>query len=112
VDGAALDCLHDMGDPVGVARHVRDALAEDGVRLLVEPAAGDRPEDNLNPVGRMYYGFSTFVCVPNALSRNGDRALGAQAGQPALAELAREAGFTRFRRATSTPFNHVYEVRH
>ena len=107
----SFDCLHDMGDPVGVARHVHDALTEDGCWLLVEPAAGDRPEDNANPVGRMYYGFSTLLCVPNALSQNGTRALGAQAGPQVLAEVAREAGFTRFRCATATPFNHVYEVR-
>jgi SAM-dependent methyltransferase len=107
----SFDCLHDMGDPVGVARHVHAALADDGCWLLVEPAAGDRPEDNANPMGRMYYGFSTLVCVPNALSQDGGRALGAQAGERALADVVREAGFTRFRLATATPFNHVYELR-
>ena len=74
----SFDCLHDMGDPVAAARHVRAALAPDGCWMLVEPAAGDDLEDNLNPVGRMYYGFSTLLCVPNALSQGGDRVLGAQ----------------------------------
>ncbi|MDN5932258.1 MAG: class I SAM-dependent methyltransferase, partial [Pseudonocardia sp.] len=105
------DCLHDMGDPVGAARHIRDALADDGCWLLVEPAAGDHLTDNINPVGRMYYGFSTLLCVPNALAQHGDRTLGNQAGPRALEEVTREAGLTRFRRATSTPFNDVYEVR-
>lgn len=75
------------------------------------PAAAGRLEDTCNPVGRMYYGFSTLGCVPNALPQSGDRALGAQAGEASLSEVARDAGFTRFRRATSTPFNVVYEVR-
>jgi cyclopropane fatty-acyl-phospholipid synthase-like methyltransferase len=107
----SFDCLHDMGDPLGAARHVRDALAPDGTWLVVEPLAGDRPEDNMNPVGRMYYSFSTFLCVPNGLSQPGGYALGAQAGEAAIRQVMTDAGFTRFRRAAETPFNAVYEVR-
>jgi ubiquinone/menaquinone biosynthesis C-methylase UbiE len=105
------DCLHDMGDPVGAARRVREALAPDGVWLLVEPAAGDRVEDTFNPVGRLYYAGSTFLCVPNALSQEGGQALGAQAGEAAVREVAAQAGFTRFRRAAQSAFNLVYEIR-
>jgi SAM-dependent methyltransferase len=105
------DCLHDMGDPLGAARHVREALTPDGTWMIVEPAAGDRVEDNLNPVGRAYYGFSTFLCVPNGLSQPGGYALGAQAGEAAIRQVVTDAGFTRFRRAAETPFNLVYEVR-
>jgi SAM-dependent methyltransferase len=105
------DCLHDMGDPLGAARHVREALTADGTWMIVEPAAGDRVEDNLNPVGRAYYGFSTFLCVPNGLSQPGGYALGAQAGEAAIRQVVTDAGFTRFRRAAETPFNLVYEVR-
>jgi cyclopropane fatty-acyl-phospholipid synthase-like methyltransferase len=105
------DCVHDMGDPLGAARHVREALAPDGTWLVVEPIAGDRPEDNLHPVGRMYYNFSTFLCVPNGLSQPGGYALGAQAGEAAIRQVVTDAGFTRFRRAAETPFNAVYEVR-
>ena len=108
---ATFDCLHDMGDPVGAARHVREALAPDGTWLVVEPAAGDDVRDNLNPVGRLYYSFSTLLCVPNALSQSGGYSLGAQAGEAAIRRVATEAGFTRFRRAAETPFNLVYEVR-
>jgi SAM-dependent methyltransferase len=104
------DCLHDMGDPVGAARHVREALAADGTWLLVEPFAADRVEDNFNPVGRLYYSASTFLCVPNGLSQPGGYALGAQAGEAAIRQLTTDAGFTRFRRAAETPFNLVYEV--
>jgi 2-polyprenyl-3-methyl-5-hydroxy-6-metoxy-1,4-benzoquinol methylase len=105
------DCLHDMGDPVGAARHVRDALAPDGTWLLVEPFAGDAVEDNFNPVGRLYYSGSTFLCVPNGLSQPGAAPLGAQAGEAAVRAVAEEAGFTRFRRVAQTPFNLVYEIR-
>ena len=105
------DCLHDMGDPLGAARHIRDALAPDGTWLIVEPAAGDTVADNLNPVGRVYYSFSTLLCVPNAMSQPGGYALGAQAGEAAVRQLVTDAGFTRFRRATETPFNNVYEAR-
>jgi len=108
---AAFDCLHDMGDPLGAARHVREALAADGTWLIVEPNAGDTVADNLNPVGRMYYSASTFLCVPNGLSQPGGYALGAQAGEAAIREVATDAGFTRFRRAAETPFNLIYEVR-
>ncbi len=97
------DCLHDMGDPLGAARRVREALAPDGTWLLVEPNAADAVEDNLNPVGRLYYNGSLFLCVPNALSQPGGYALGAQAGEAAVREIAAEAGFTRFRRAAETP---------
>lgn len=104
------DCLHDMADPVGAARHAREALREDGWVLLVEPFAGDSVEANLNPVGRVYYGASSQICVPVSLARNGP-ALGAQAGEAQLGQVMREAGFSRFRRATETPFNLVLEAR-
>ena len=105
------DCLHDMGDPLSAARHIRRALAPDGTWLIVEPAAGDTVEANLNPVGRVYYSFSAFLCVPNALSQPGGYALGAQAGEAATREVITAAGFTQIRRAAQTPFNLVYEIR-
>ena len=105
------DCLHDMGDPVGAARHVLRTLAPDGTWMIVEPAAGDRVEDNLNPVGRAYYGFSTLLCTPASLSQDVGLALGAQAGPARIEQVVTEAGFTRFRRVAETPFNHVYEAR-
>jgi SAM-dependent methyltransferase len=105
------DCLHDMGDPLGAARRVRDALSPDGTWLLVEPFAGESLEDNLNPVGRLYYAGSMFLCLPNAMAQEGGYSLGAQAGEPAIRELVTEAGFTRFRRAAESPFNLVYEIR-
>ena len=108
---ATFDCLHDMGDPVGAARHIRESLASDGTWLIVEPAAGGSVSDNLNPVGRVYYGFSTFLCVPNALSQPGGYALGAQAGAAAIRDVVTEGGFTRFRQSEATPFNLVYEGR-
>jgi SAM-dependent methyltransferase len=108
---AMFDCLHDMGDPVGAAKHVRQALAPDGTWLIVEPAAGDRVEQNLNPVGRAYYAFSTFLCTPNSLSQDVGLALGAQAGEARIRDVATSGGFTRFRRVAETPFNIVYEVR-
>ena len=104
------DCLHDMGDPVGAARHVREALTPDGTWLIVEPAAADTVEGNLNPVGRIYYSASTFLCVPNGLSQPGGYALGAQAGEAAIRQVVTDAGFTRFRRVAETPFNVVYQV--
>ncbi|MBF6023651.1 class I SAM-dependent methyltransferase [Lysobacter niastensis] len=104
------DCLHDMGDPVGAARHALQALRPDGNCMLVEPFANDKVEDNLNPVGRVYYGASSQICVPVSLARNGP-ALGAQAGEARLRAVMEEAGFTRFRRATQTPFNLVFEAR-
>lgn len=105
------DCLHDMGDPVGAAKHVRSALADDGTWLIVEPAAGDRIEDNLNPVGRVYYGASTLVCTPASKAQEVGLALGAQAGEARLREVVTAGGFTRFRRAAETPFNIVLEAR-
>jgi SAM-dependent methyltransferase len=108
---ATFDCLHDMGDPVGAARHVREAIAPDGTWLIVEPFASDDPTENLNPVGRVYYSFSTLLCVPNAKSQDGGQALGAQAGEAAIRAVVSQAGFSRFRRAAETPFNIVYEAR-
>jgi len=105
------DALHDMGDPVGAARRIREALAPDGTWLLVEPYAPDRVEETFTPVGRMYYAGSTFLCVPNGLSQPGGYALGAQAGEAAVQQVVTEAGFTRFRRAAESPFNLVYEIR-
>jgi ubiquinone/menaquinone biosynthesis C-methylase UbiE len=105
------DCLHDMGDPLSAARHIRESLDRDGTWLIVEPAAGDTVADNLNPVGRVYYNFSNYLCVPNALSQRGGYALGAQAGEAAIRPVATDAGFTRFRRAAETPFNIVMEAR-
>jgi hypothetical protein len=105
------DCLHDMGDPVGAARHVRSTLAADGRWMIVEPSAGDRVEDNLNPVGRAYYAFSTLLCTPASLSQEVGLALGAQAGEARIREVVHAAGFTRFRRVAETPFNLVFEAR-
>jgi SAM-dependent methyltransferase len=105
------DCLHDMGDPVGAARHAFQALCNDGSVLLVEPFAKDRLEDNLNPVGRMFYAASTFVCTPNSLSQEVGLGLGAQAGEARLRGVFQEAGFKHFRRAAETPFNLVLEAR-
>jgi SAM-dependent methyltransferase len=108
---STFDCLHDMGDPAGAAAHIRQSLAPGGSWLIVEPAAGDAVPDNLNPVGRVYYNFSTFLCLPNARSQQGGYALGAQAGEAAIGALVREAGFSSFRRAAETPFNLVFEAR-
>ena len=105
------DCLHDMGDPAGAARHVRSTLAADGTWMIVEPAAGDRVEDNLNPVGRAYYGFSTLLCTPASLSQDVGLALGAQAGEARIRDVVTSGGMTRFRRAAETPFNLVFEAR-
>jgi 2-polyprenyl-3-methyl-5-hydroxy-6-metoxy-1,4-benzoquinol methylase len=105
------DALHDMGDPVGVARHIRESLAEDGVWMVTELNAGDRVEDNANVLGRLFYSASSLICVPNALSQGGKIALGAQAGEAALREIALEAGFSRVRKAADSPFNLVLEVR-
>ncbi len=108
---AFFDCLHDMADPAGAARHARGALKSDGHCMIVEPFAGDRVQDNLNPVGRVYYGASSLICVGVSLARKGP-ALGAQAGEKKLREyVVDKAGFTRFRRATQTPFNIVLEAR-
>ena len=107
----SFDCLHDMGDPVGAARHVRSQVAAGGTWMIVEPFAGGSVTDNLNPVGRVYYSFSTFLCVPNALSQDGGYSLGAQAGEEPIRRVVTDAGFTRFRRVAETPFNIVYEAR-
>lgn len=105
------DCLHDMGDPLGAARHAYQALAPDGTVLLVEPFAGDGLEENLTPVGRLFYAASTFICTPNSLSQEVGLGLGAQAGEARLQSVFTEAGFGRFRRATETPFNLVLEAK-
>jgi Methyltransferase domain len=105
------DCLHDMGDPVGAARHARESLRDDGHWLLVEPFANDGVADNLNPIGRVFYSVSTLVCTPASLSQEVGAGLGAQAGEHRLAEVAKEAGFSSFRRASETPFNLVLEGR-
>jgi SAM-dependent methyltransferase len=105
------DCLHDMGDPVGAARRIRDSLCQDGTLMLVEPIAGDSVEDNLNPVGRTYYGLSTVICTPASLAQDVGLGLGAQAGESRLRTVLQEAGFTRIRRAAETPFNMVLEAR-
>jgi SAM-dependent methyltransferase len=107
---ACFDCLHDMENPSEASRHVREALTPDGTFLIVEPFAHDRPEQNHNPVGRVYYSASTMLCVPHSLSQKGP-ALGAQAGEAKLREVVTGAGFTRFRRATETPFNIILEAR-
>lgn len=105
------DCLHDMGDPVGAARHVREAIADDGTWMIVEPMAGDTVEENLNPVGRTFYNASTLLCTPASLAQEVGLALGAQAGQASLTDVVTQGGFTRVRRATETPFNMILEVR-
>jgi SAM-dependent methyltransferase len=105
------DCLHDMGDPVCAARHVRGTLKPDGTWMIVEPHAGDRVEDNLNPVGRAFYAFSTLLCTPASLSQEVGLALGAQAGEARIRDVVEAGGLTRFRRAAETPFNLVFEAR-
>jgi SAM-dependent methyltransferase len=109
---AFFDCLHDRGDPVGAGRHVKETLSKDGTWMIVEPFAHDDLKDNLNPVGRVYYAASTFICTPASLSQEVALGLGAQAGERRLRRVASEAGFTQFRRATETPFNMIFEVRH
>lgn len=107
----AFDALHDMGDPVGAASHIRRALAPDGTLLIVEPMAGETLADNANLVGRLFYSAGLFVCVPNAKSQGGYQQLGPQVPESTWRRLLGEAGFTRFRRATETPFNRVFEAR-
>ena len=107
---AHFDCLHDMENPEGAARHVRETIAPDGTWLIVEPFASDRREENHNPVGRVFYSASTMLCVPHSLSQHGP-ALGAQAGESRLRDVVLRGGFSRFRRATETPFNLVLEAR-
>lgn len=108
---AFFDCLHDMGDPVGASKHVRQSLAPDGTWLIVEPAAADMAAENHNPIGRLFYSASTMICVPASLSQEVGAALGAQAGEKKLREVVTSGGFTRFRTATSTPFNLVIEAK-
>ena len=105
------DCLHDMGDPAGAAVHVKQSLAPDGTWMIVEPFAGDKVEDNLNPVGRVYYSASTLLCTPASLSQEVGLALGAQAGEKRISDVVKAGGFTRFRKAAETPFNLVFEAR-
>ena len=108
---AVFDCLHDMGDPAGASRHVRGSLSKDGTWMIVEPFAHDDLKDNLNPVGRVYYSASTLLCTPCSRSQEVGLCLGAQAGEARLREVVTSGGFTRFRRATETPFNMVFEAR-
>jgi SAM-dependent methyltransferase len=105
------DCLHDMGDPVGAARHVRSTLSPGGTWMIVEPFANDKLEENLNPIGRVFYSASTLLCTPASLSQEVGLALGAQAGEKRMREVVTAGGFTQFRRATQTPFNLIYEAR-
>jgi SAM-dependent methyltransferase len=105
------DCLHDMGDPVGAAKHVLGTLRKDGTWMIVEPFANDGLKDNLNPVGRVYYSFSTLLCTPCSRSQEVGLCLGAQSGEARIRDVVTSAGFSRFRRATETPFNIVYEAR-
>jgi hypothetical protein len=105
------DCLHDMGDPAGAAAHVKQSLKPDGTWMIVEPMAGDRMEDNMNPIGRIYYAASTLICVPTSLAQEVGAALGAQAGEARLREVISAGGFSNIRRATATPFNMVLEAR-
>jgi hypothetical protein len=103
--------LHDMGDPRGCAGHINRILKADGTWMIVEPIAGNRPEDNMNPVGRLYYNASTMICVPTSLDQEVGEGLGAQAGETKLTEVIRDGGFTRVRRATAGPFNMVLKAR-
>jgi len=105
------DSLHDMGDPIGAVAHIRKVLATDGTLMLVEPAAGDSLPENLNPVGRVYYAGSTHICVPTALNQEVGLALGAQAGAKRIGDVVRDSGFSRFRKAATTPFNMILEAR-
>lgn len=108
---AVFDCLHDMGDPLGAAIHIRQSLSKDGTWMIVEPFANHEMKDNLNPVGRVYYSFSTLLCTPNSRSQEVGLCLGAQAGETRIREVVTAAGFSSFRRAAETPFNIVYEAR-
>jgi 2-polyprenyl-3-methyl-5-hydroxy-6-metoxy-1,4-benzoquinol methylase len=105
------DCLHDMGDPTGAASHVRSSLKPDGTWMIVEPFANDNPEENHNPIGRIFYSASTMICTPASLAQEVGAALGAQAGEERIRSVVTAAGFSRFRRAAQTPFNLVFEAR-
>ena len=107
---AVFDCLHDMGDPIGAATHVRRSLGKDGTWMIVEPFANDELKDNLNPVGRVYYSFSTLLCTPCSRSQEVGLCLGAQSGETRIRQVVTSAGFNRFRRASETPFKIVYEA--
>jgi hypothetical protein len=108
---AVFDCLHDMGDPVGAAAHVLKSLRPDGVWMIVEPFAHDQLEQNMNPVGRVFYAASTFICTPASRAQEVGMCLGAQAGEKRIRDVVTKGGFTRFRRAAETPFNLIYEAR-
>jgi len=108
---ANFDCLHDMGDPAGAAKHARETLKPDGTWMIVEPFANDDTEDNLNPIGRIFYSASTMLCTPASMAQEVGTALGAQAGEGRLREVAAKGGFSKFRRATETPFNLILEAR-
>jgi hypothetical protein len=108
---AVFDCLHDMGDPVGVARHIREVMKEDATFMIVEPFAKNDLAENLNPVGRMFYSASTMICTPGSLAQEVGLGLGAQAGEAKLTEVLKEAGFSSVRKAAQTPFNMVLEAR-
>jgi hypothetical protein len=108
---AFFDCLHDMGDPAGAAAHVYKTLARDGVWMIVEPFAGDSVAENLTPIGRIFYAASTMICTPASRAQEVGLALGAQAGEKRIREVVMAGGFTRFRRATQTPFNLIFEAR-
>ena len=105
------DCLHDMGDPAGCAKHIKRILKPDGTWMIVEPIAGDKPADNMNEVGRLYYNASTMICVPTSLDQEIGAALGAQAGEAKVTEVVKSGGFSRVRRATQGPFNMILEAR-
>ena len=108
---ACFDCLHDMGDPAGAAKHARQMLKPDGTWMIVEPFANDETKDNLNPIGRIFYSASTMLCTPASMAQEVGTALGAQAGEGRIREVATKGGFSRFRRATETPFNLIFEAR-
>ena len=108
---AFFDCLHDMGDPVGASEHVLSSLAADGTWMIVEPFAHDTVKENLNPIGRMFYGASTMVCTPASKAQEVGLALGTQAGEKRIREVVTAGGFKRFRRASETPFNLIFEAR-
>jgi hypothetical protein len=108
---AFFDCLHDMGDPAGAAKHVHSTLAKDGAWMIVEPAAGDKISDNLHPIGRVYYSASTFICTPASRAQEVGLGLGAQAGEARLSKVIKDGGFSSVRRAAETPFNMVLEAR-
>ncbi|MCY1366961.1 hypothetical protein D9M69_538730 [compost metagenome] len=108
---AVFDCLHDMGDPVGAAAHVRRTLKPQGTWMIVEPFANDRLEDNINPVGRVFYSASSFICTPASRSQEVGLCLGAQAGEARLRDVVSQGGFSHFRRASETPFNLIFEAR-